>query len=131
MSTAGLAGRRFPYAGGGWLRLLPYPLLRNVTARENRAGRPACVYLHPREIDPGQPRMELPPLRRFKYYVGLAGAETKIRRLLSEFRWLRADEWLRRHADEVAREVLDVRAEAAARPPDPDPARIPPAPEPA
>jgi len=130
MSTVGLAGRRFPYAGGGWLRLFPYPLLRAAARSEARAGRPTCLYLHPREIDPGQPRMALPALRRFKYYVGLSGAEAKLRALLRDFRWLGARDWL---AGQPAAErpLFDVREQARAAPPDPDPALVPPAPEPA
>jgi hypothetical protein len=86
------------------------------------------VYVHPREIDPGQPRMTLPPLRRFKYYVGLSSAEAKVRRLLRDFRWMGARDWLAAHRAEVDARVLDVR-EDAAQPPAPDPALVPPAPE--
>jgi len=128
-ATIGVAGRRFPYSGGGWLRLFPYPLLRLAARSENRAGRPATVYVHPREIDPEQPRMELPALRRFKYYVGLAGTEAKLHRLLRDFRWMGASDWLAAHRSEVDRRVLDVREHAAALPPQPDPALVPPAPE--
>ena len=128
-ATIGLGGRRVPFAGGGYLRLFPYPLQRLATRLENRAGRPSNVYVHPREIDPEQPRMELPPLRRFKYYVGLASAEAKLRRLLGEFRWVGAGEWLAAHRSQIEPLVLDVREHAASRPPNPDPASIPPAPE--
>jgi polysaccharide deacetylase family protein (PEP-CTERM system associated) len=115
-STARLLGRLVPYAGGGYLRLLPYPLIRACLRADNRAGRPANVYVHPREIDPGQPRLALPPLRRFKYYVGLRSTRRKLERLLREHRWLPAAEWLAAHAGEIADRVLDVRALAARAP---------------
>jgi polysaccharide deacetylase family protein (PEP-CTERM system associated) len=130
-ATIGLAGRRVPYAGGGYLRLFPYALQKWATRLENRNGRPSSVYVHPREIDPEQPRMDLPALRSFKYYVGLSGAESKLRRLLRDFRWLGARDWLDAHREALADQVLDVRAAAAAAPPEPDPALVPPAPEPA
>jgi len=128
-ATVGLGRRRVPYAGGGYLRLFPYALQRAATRAENRRGRPSNVYVHPREIDPGQPRMTLPPLRRFKYYVGLASTEGKLRRLLADFRWLPARDWLAERRAEVDGRVLDVRPHAATAPPAPDPALVPPAPE--
>jgi polysaccharide deacetylase family protein (PEP-CTERM system associated) len=127
-ATIGLLGRRFVYSGGGYLRLLPYAFVRAAIARENRAGWPSNVYLHPREIDPEQPRMRLPLVRRFKYYVGLAGSERKLRALLREHRFVGAWEWLEAHAARLEGRVLDVRAVAAARPPRPDAARVPPPP---
>ena len=45
------------------------------------------AYLHPREIDPDQPRMRLPVARRFKYYVGLDTVLTKLDALFSTFRF--------------------------------------------
>ena len=84
-STVEVLGRRLCYAGGGYLRLFPYAWVRGCVRRDNRAGIPANVYLHPREIDPDQPRMQLPALRRFKYYVGLRTTEAKLRSLLRDF----------------------------------------------
>lgn len=128
-ATIGFGARRIPYAGGGYLRLFPYPLQKLATRLENRSGRPSNVYVHPREIDPGQPRMALPALRNFKYYVGLASAEDKLRKLLRDFHWLGARDWLSAHRAELEPQVLDVREHAAAAPPAPDPALVPPEPE--
>jgi polysaccharide deacetylase family protein (PEP-CTERM system associated) len=112
-STVGVAGRRIPYAGGGYLRLFPYALIRACLRGDNGAGRPANVYVHPREIDPDQPRMALPARRAFKYYVGLRGTQAKLRRLLREHRFTSASAWLSEHRDEIAGQVLDVREHAA------------------
>jgi len=124
-STTPVAGRRIPYAGGGYLRLLPYPVIRRCIARDHRDGRPANVYVHPREIDPAQPRMQLPWKRRFKYYVGLRTTRLKLERLLRDYHFVSAGEWIDSHAEELAGRVLDVRLEAArgpaARPPSPPP----------
>ena len=44
---------------------------------------------HPRDLDTGQPRLEgLPLTRKFKSYVGLHGAKEKLRRYLSDFRFM-------------------------------------------
>lgn len=126
-STARIAGRQVPYAGGGYLRLFPYPLIRACLRADNRSGRPANVYVHPREIDPNQPRMDLPWKRRFKYYVGLRTTAAKLRALLLEERFMSAGAWLDTHAGELAAKVLDVRADAAH---EPAPVASPPPPPP-
>jgi len=83
MSLKHLAGRPFVFAGGGYFRLCPYPLLRRWT-REH--GEYSISYIHPRDLDPGQPMVPgLSPVRRFKSYFGLAGAEAKLRRYLADF----------------------------------------------
>jgi polysaccharide deacetylase family protein (PEP-CTERM system associated) len=113
-STVGVAGRRLPFAGGGYLRLFPYGVIRSCVEIENRAGRPVNVYVHPREIDPAQPRMALPWQRRFKYYVGLRSTAGKLRALLRDHRFVPAATWLDRYGDALADRVLDVAASAAA-----------------
>jgi hypothetical protein len=43
-------------------------------------------YIHPRDLDPGQPIInELSLSRKFKSYVGLSSAEKKLRKWLSDF----------------------------------------------
>ena len=44
------------------------------------------TYLHPRDFDPAQPVInELSLIRKFKSYVGLKGAESKLEKWLSDF----------------------------------------------
>ena len=89
MSLEHFAGRSFVFAGGGYFRLCPYPLLRRWT-REHRDY--SISYIHPRDLDPGQPMVPgLSLLRKFKSYYGLAGAEKKLRRYLSEFPFVNLD----------------------------------------
>lgn len=125
-STRAFGPRRIPYAGGGYFRLFPYSLIRSSIARDNERGEPANVYLHPREIDPEQPRMELPPVRRFKYYVGLAGAEAKLRSLLGDHSFGSAWDWIEGNVARLDERVLDVRADATAHPPLSELAQAPP-----
>lgn len=80
-------GREIAYSGGGYLRLFPWLMLRDSFARAQAQGQPVVAYLHPREVDPGQPRMALPPLRRFKYYVGLDTVLRKMDLLFTHFRF--------------------------------------------
>ena len=76
-------GKKLIYSGGGYFRLLPYSLIKKQTM-ENAAYNMA--YIHPRDLDGGQPVLEgLPLTRRFKSYVGVKGAEAKLRRYLTDF----------------------------------------------
>lgn len=76
-----------PYSGGGYLRLLPAPMLKSLFKVAQRQQLPAIAYLHPRDLDPQQPRMALPFLRSFKYYVGLKTMPQKLEQLFESFRF--------------------------------------------
>ncbi|MBI4843153.1 MAG: DUF3473 domain-containing protein [Nitrospirae bacterium] len=74
------------FFGGGYLRLSPYTVIRIMGKRVLREGRPVVFYVHPREINPGHPRLAMNYKRRFKSYVNLNSTEGKISRILSDFR---------------------------------------------
>jgi polysaccharide deacetylase family protein (PEP-CTERM system associated) len=75
-----------PVGGGAYLRLLPYRYtaagIRRINDREKQ---PACIYFHPWELDPKQPRMTTGTLSTLRTYTGLAGMGKKVDRLLSDF----------------------------------------------
>ena len=50
-------------------------------------GRAFIFYLHPWEVDPGQPRVRVNLLSRFRHYTNLHACEGRLRRLLDEFRF--------------------------------------------
>jgi polysaccharide deacetylase family protein (PEP-CTERM system associated) len=86
LSTVTRFGRRFPVAGGGYFRLLPYAVTRWALRQLNeREGQPAMVYLHPWEIDPGQPRLAVSRVAQFRHSVNTDTTLSKLRRLLQEF----------------------------------------------
>lgn len=93
ITTMRWLGRNWPAGGGGYFRLLPYRLSRWQIAKVNHAdGRPAVFYFHPWEVDPEQPRVSGATARtRFRHYVNLARTERRLRRLLQDFSWGRAD----------------------------------------
>lgn len=80
-----IAGRALCFFGGGYLRLAPYPVIRNMTRKVLAEKRPVIFYVHPREIDPNHPRLAMGFIRRFKSYVNLRTTEKKIRRLAADF----------------------------------------------
>lgn len=87
ISVCSVLGKRLAYSGGGYLRVLPYPFIRSRIRRANARGEPVMVYIHPRDLDPAQPRLPMPLKRRFKSYVNLDTTLPKIRRLLQDFRF--------------------------------------------
>jgi polysaccharide deacetylase family protein (PEP-CTERM system associated) len=75
-----------PVGGGGYLRMLPYSYTAAGLRRINRKeGMPGCIYFHPWELDPGQPRIAQGVISRWRTYMGLKGMKRKIGRLLSDF----------------------------------------------
>jgi polysaccharide deacetylase family protein (PEP-CTERM system associated) len=71
------------FFGGGYLRLFPMPLIAIMARRVRNSGRGVMWYVHPREIDPTHPRVEMSAVRRFKSYVGLKRVRAKLTRILS------------------------------------------------
>jgi polysaccharide deacetylase family protein (PEP-CTERM system associated) len=86
LSTVSRFGWRFPVAGGGYFRLLPYAVtawaLRDLNFHE---GQPGIVYLHPWEIDPGHPRLSMDRLTRLRHSINTHSTELKLRRLVRDF----------------------------------------------
>lgn len=84
ISTKDIMGKHIIFSGGGYFRLCPYGLIKRWT--KERQGDYLLSYIHPRDLDFGQPMLEgLPIARKFKSYVGLKGAEKKLRRWLTDF----------------------------------------------
>jgi len=85
-STVSCGPLNLPVAGGGYFRILPYAWTRWGISRVNHSeGLPAVFYLHPWEIDPGQPRLPAGLLGRFRHYRNLNATESRLRRLLHDF----------------------------------------------
>lgn len=84
VSTKILAGHHIIFSGGGYFRLLPYPLIKKWSSEQDYL----LSYIHPRDLDAGQPMLKgLPMKRKFKSYVGLKSAEHKLTRYLTDFQF--------------------------------------------
>ena len=85
ISVKHIMGKPVVYSGGGYFRLFPYSLIQKWVGRSNYV----MTYIHPRDLDVGQPMIkDLPLQRKFKSYVGLKGAEKKLYRLLADFHFM-------------------------------------------
>lgn len=87
MTTLDLLGLRLPAAGGGYLRQLPYGLIRRAFLGHQVRGEPGMFYIHPWEVDPGQPRIACDWLTRLRHYRGLRRTLPCLERLMAEFRF--------------------------------------------
>lgn len=88
LTTFKLGKMNMPAAGGGYLRLLPPQWTRYGVQAANWAGRPAILYIHPWEIDDGQPRMEgLGRLKRIRCYHNLDDTFRRLEGLVRRFEW--------------------------------------------
>jgi polysaccharide deacetylase family protein (PEP-CTERM system associated) len=87
VATARLSGNRVtPVGGGGYLRLLPYRYVAAGIRRINNVElQPACIYFHPWEMDPEQPRLATGSIARLRTYTGMSRMEAKVDRLLTDF----------------------------------------------
>lgn len=117
VTTKTIMGKKIIFSGGGYFRLMPYPLLKSWSAEcangyknhmvpriwhdkdgnvmKGKDGLPETrnvgyllSYIHPRDLDGGQPMLEgLPSKRKFKSYVGIKGAAEKLRHYLKDFKF--------------------------------------------
>jgi len=91
IGTARYIGVNVPIGGGGYFRLLPYPLVQLGIQHVNELEqRPVMFYVHPWELDARQPRRAMTWRRRFRHYVGMRKHARKLDRLLAQFRFTTA-----------------------------------------
>lgn len=85
VTTKDFMGKKIIFSGGGYFRLCPYSLIKKWS-KENPDY--LLSYIHPRDLDGGQPMLEgLPLKRKFKSYVGTKGAARKLEKYLTDFQF--------------------------------------------
>lgn len=78
-----VAGKHLVFSGGGYFRLFPYSLIKKWSKEHEKY---LLSYIHPRDLDGGQPMLEgLPLSRKFKSYVGTKTAAKKLEKWLGDF----------------------------------------------
>ncbi len=88
INTFNILGKSFIFSGGGYFRLLPYFLIKNLTMKSNYV----MTYFHPRDFDFSQPIVPgLSLTRRFKSYVGLKRSKFKLELWLNDFDFISLD----------------------------------------
>jgi polysaccharide deacetylase family protein (PEP-CTERM system associated) len=90
-------GANLPAGGGAYFRLFPYAVVRAAFRECERRGVPGTFYIHPWEIDPQQPRLDVPWLTQMRHYSGLRRTLPRLERLLAEFRFTAIADTLAAH----------------------------------
>ncbi|HEY1953459.1 MAG TPA: XrtA system polysaccharide deacetylase [Gemmatimonadaceae bacterium] len=85
LATTEILSYVVPAAGGGYLRQFPYQVIRRAFREATEREQPTTFYIHPWEIDPGQPRLPVSRLTCIRHYRGLDSTLGRIERLLGEF----------------------------------------------
>ncbi|MCV0410539.1 DUF3473 domain-containing protein [Nitrosopumilus sp.] len=80
-----------PIAGGFYLRFFPYWYMKLGIKKLNKQGKPAMLYIHPKDLDPSMPRIKE---YSWYYYYNLKSAIGKFEKLLNDFKFGTAKEVL-------------------------------------
>jgi polysaccharide deacetylase family protein (PEP-CTERM system associated) len=94
LATTSFMRLEIPAAGGGYLRQFPLHVVRRAFREANERGEHATFYIHPWEIDPGQPRLPVSAFNRVRHYRGLETALGRIEKILAEFQFNTIDSFL-------------------------------------
>lgn len=79
--------KRIPFSGGFYFRFWPLKIIELSVKHLNRKKHPAVLYLHPREIDINQPKLNLKLRDYFIQYYNIKSTEKKLVSLLSSYKF--------------------------------------------
>ena len=94
MTTMSVLGARLPASGGAYLRHFPLWIISRAFHEAAAEGGPGMLYVHPWEVDPGQPRIPVPALTRFRHYRGIEHTLPRLDRMLRDFQFGPVRDWL-------------------------------------
>jgi peptidoglycan-N-acetylglucosamine deacetylase len=88
VSNLTVFGKTLPWGGGGYFRLFPFTLfawgVKAIIKKESAY----LFYMHPWEIDPGQPKVDkIPRTYKFRHYINLHKTYKRISRLTESFKY--------------------------------------------
>jgi len=78
--------KRIPFSGGFYFRFFPFFLIKFFVKNINRQNQPVVFYIHPREIDPTQPKLRLSYKQKFIHYYNIKHTFSKLEKLLHRYR---------------------------------------------
>lgn len=86
ISNVHLGRATVPWGGGAYFRLIPERLFRSGIHFILKSEKAYVMYLHPWEIDPGQPRVKHLPLnRKLRHYSNLGRTQQRMADLVAAF----------------------------------------------
>ena len=101
-SVVSFVGRKWPFGGGFFFRVLPLGLTSVLARRFHRQTEtPFMFYLHPREISTHQPRLRLSLRDRLIHSVNLGSNRAKVERALGGFHFQNIASFLAQHRSDL------------------------------
>lgn len=86
ISICRFLGMKVPIGGGGYFRLLPFSIYSVLVRKQIGRTGLLAFYLHPWEIDDGQPRVRIRPRSyEFRHYVNIENTYEKLQKLIGFF----------------------------------------------
>lgn len=83
VSSLKLLKREIPISGGAYFRIIPFTIFSRMVKSKLQKEDLYTFYLHPWEIEPGQPRIRNIPFNyRFRHYTGLSRTKGKFEKLI-------------------------------------------------
>ncbi len=90
VSNLNIGKHVFPLGGGGYFRLIPFPLFKQGIHKILKQDGTYVFYMHPWEIDPDQPIVkEASVSYKFRHYTNLKKTESKLSALFETFGYAR------------------------------------------
>ncbi len=87
VSNVKLGNRILPWGGGGYFRLIPFPIFRAGVRQILKSDGAYLFYMHPWEIDPDQPRVnEASWSYKFRHYTNLKKTRAKLSAVFETFK---------------------------------------------
>ncbi|WP_317087053.1 XrtA system polysaccharide deacetylase [Clostridium neonatale] len=83
-STVKIFGKNIPFSGGAYFRLFPLKFIKYFSKSVNSENKPVIFYIHPREIDINQPRLNLGFRDSMIHYYGIKSSYRKLKVLNDE-----------------------------------------------
>lgn len=89
LSSLKFLGKHIPWSGGGYFRLVPYPLFKWGVTKILRCQGVFQFFIHPWELDNDSPVLqELKPVYKFRRYIFIHKTRPRFRRLINDFTFL-------------------------------------------
>ncbi|MCP4748631.1 MAG: DUF3473 domain-containing protein [Desulfobacteraceae bacterium] len=86
ISNLQIAGQIIPWGGGGYFRLLPFGVFKRGITRILNLKQAYLFYIHPWEIDPGQPKIKSAKgLSVWRHYINLEKTYGRLSTMISRF----------------------------------------------
>lgn len=87
VTTSRFLKMNLPVGGGAYFRIWPYAVTRWGFRQVLKEGQPGVFYIHPWEIDTGQPKIKLPKRLSITHYTNLGFTEKRLSKLFEDFKF--------------------------------------------